>query len=127
MTEANVHREDTERRVTDWLKLIDETISQQQVIVPPSSELFIELDESVPSCAYYFVNHDTRRIFWLEHTSTELLDMGMVVSSSHIGVYLNIPRVAILTLQQILLWKDCIGYMWNSSLCTYAQKCHHRS
>lgn len=89
VTEANVHREETERQVTGWLKLIDETISQREITVPPSSELFIELDESLFSCAYYFVNHETRRIFWLEKTSTELLDMGLIVSDSHIDTALE--------------------------------------
>ncbi|KAG1745330.1 hypothetical protein EDB19DRAFT_1826874 [Suillus lakei] len=70
---------------TGWLKFIDDTILQQQIIVPPSSELFIELDESPFSCAYYFVNHDTRRIFWLEEISSELLDMGTIVSTSILG------------------------------------------
>ncbi|KAG2342276.1 hypothetical protein BDR05DRAFT_886483 [Suillus weaverae] len=83
VTEANVHRQETENRVTGCLKFIDDTILQQQIIVPPSSELFIELDESPFSCAYYFVDHDARRIFWLEQTSTELLDMGTIVSDSH--------------------------------------------
>ncbi|KAG1753639.1 uncharacterized protein EDB91DRAFT_1242618 [Suillus paluster] len=89
VTEANIHRQETERQVTGWLKFIDETISHRQIIVPSSSELFIELDESIFSCAYYFVNHETRRIFWLEQISTELLDMGLVVSSSHIDTALE--------------------------------------
>jgi hypothetical protein len=73
--------------VTGCLKSIDDLILQQQIKVPPSSELYIELDEPPYSCAYYFVNHDTRRIFWLEQTSTELLDMGTIVSDSHLGAY----------------------------------------
>lgn len=89
VTEANIRRQETENRVTGCLKLIDDTISQQQIIVPPSSELFIELDESPFSCAYYFVNHDTRRMFWLEQTSTELLDMGTIVSDSHLDTALE--------------------------------------
>ncbi|KAG2136726.1 hypothetical protein DEU56DRAFT_805603 [Suillus clintonianus] len=86
VTEANVCRQETEHRVTGCLKYIDDTIFQQQITVPPKSELFIELDldESIFSCAYYFVDHDTHRIFWLEHISTEALDIGTIVSSSHL-------------------------------------------
>lgn len=84
VTEANIHRQETESRVTGCLKLIDDTIFQQQITVPPSSELFIELEESPFSCAYYFVNHDARRIFWLEQITTEMLDMGTIVSDSHL-------------------------------------------
>jgi hypothetical protein len=87
VTEANVYREETENRLHGWLKFIDDLISQQEVTMPRLSELFIELDESEPTCSYYFVNHDTRRLFWLEQISTEMLDMGMVVSNSHIGTH----------------------------------------
>jgi hypothetical protein len=89
VTEANVHREETEEEVLGWLKCIDDFISQQDIAMPPLSELFIELDESESTCSYYFVNHDTRRLFWLEQISTELLDMGMVVSNTHIGTHTN--------------------------------------
>ncbi|KAG1786873.1 uncharacterized protein HD556DRAFT_1247696 [Suillus plorans] len=89
VTEANVYRQETENQVSGCLKFIDDMISQQQIMMPPSSELFIELDESPLSCAYYFVDHDTRRIFWIEQTSTELLDMGMIVSDSHRDIALE--------------------------------------
>ncbi|KAG2139477.1 hypothetical protein BD769DRAFT_1431984 [Suillus cothurnatus] len=89
VTEANIHRQETEDRVSGCLKSIDDRILQQQIKVPPSSELYIELDESPFACAYYFVNHDTRRIFWLEQTSTELLDMGTIVSDSHLDTALQ--------------------------------------
>jgi hypothetical protein len=94
VTEANLHSEETERGVDSWLTFIDNIISQQQIAVPPSSELFIELDESLSSCAYYFVNQDTRRLFWLEQMSTEQLNMGTVVSSSHIGTHSKLFRVS---------------------------------
>ncbi|KAG1902152.1 uncharacterized protein F5891DRAFT_1024977 [Suillus fuscotomentosus] len=89
VTEANVYRQETESQVSGCLKFIDDIISQQQIIIPPSSELFIELDEFPLSCAYYFVDHDTRRIFWIEQTSTELLDMGTIVSDSHRDIALE--------------------------------------
>ncbi|KAJ8585383.1 hypothetical protein M405DRAFT_825154, partial [Rhizopogon salebrosus TDB-379] len=89
VTEANVHREETEEEVLGWLKCIDDFISQQDIAMPPLSELFIELDESESTCSYYFINHDTRRLFWLEQISTELLDMGMVVSNTHIDMALE--------------------------------------
>lgn len=87
VTEANVHIQETESRVGGWIKFIDDIISHHQITIPTLSELFIELDGSY--CTYYFVNHETRRLFWLEQISTELLDMGMVVSDSHRGMHPN--------------------------------------
>lgn len=93
VTEANLHRKDIENRVHSWLESIDDIIAEQQMEVPPSSELFIELDDSLSSCGYYFVNHRTRRLFWLEQTTTELLNIGMVVSPSHVGMHLDLFRI----------------------------------
>jgi len=98
VTEANLNNQDIENGVHSWLKSIQDIISTHQVTVPPSSELFIELDDSLSSCAYYFVNHHTRQLFWLEQTTTELLDMGMVVSGSHVGTHLeSLQALVILT------------------------------
>jgi len=88
VTEANVHIQDTASQVDGWIKFIDDIISHHQITIPTLSELFIELDG--PYCTYYFVNHEARRLFWLEQTSTELLDMGMVVSDSHRGMHPNL-------------------------------------
>ena len=78
---------EVDENVSNWLAIIDKKILQCGVTLPQSCELFVELHEQphTSTCAYYFVDHHTRCLFWLEPTSSELLDMGMVVSDTHLG------------------------------------------
>lgn len=89
VTEENVLNVETDNLVSSYLALIEKRILECGIILPQSCELFVELwfDESsqTSTCAYYFVDHHIRCLFWLEPTSSELLDMGMVVSDSHLG------------------------------------------
>jgi len=95
VTEENVSNSVTDDLVSDWLALIEKRILECGVELPQACELFVELrsDElpHVSTCAYYFVDHHSRCLFWLEPTSSELLDMGMLISDSHLGVFSFLP------------------------------------
>lgn len=75
--------------LSNSLAIIEKRILECGVTLPQACELFVELrfDEQphTSTCAYYFVDHHRRCLFWLEPTSSELLDMGMLVSNSHLG------------------------------------------
>jgi hypothetical protein len=92
VTEENVSNIDTDNLVSSYLAVIEKRILECGMILPQTCELFVELrfDESpqTSTCAYYFVDHDNHCLFWLEPTSSELLDMGMLVSNSHLGACL---------------------------------------
>ncbi|KAG1902145.1 uncharacterized protein F5891DRAFT_1024927 [Suillus fuscotomentosus] len=93
VTEENVLNVETDNLVSSYLALIEKRILECGIILPQACELFVELrfDESsqTSTCAYYFVDHHSRCLFWLEPTSSELLDMGMVVSDSHLDIALE--------------------------------------
>ena len=78
---------DTDDSLSNWLAMIEKKITECSIRLPRACELFVELQsDEVPhtsTCSYYFVDHDRRCLFWLEPISSELLDMGMVVSDSH--------------------------------------------
>lgn len=89
VTEENVLNNETDILLSSYLTVIERRILECGILLPQACELFVELrfDESpqTSTCAYYFVDHYSRCLFWLEPTSSELLDMGMVVSDSHLG------------------------------------------
>jgi hypothetical protein len=89
ITEENVLNEQTDKAVSEWVALIEKRVLECGIILPQACELFVELrfDElpHASTCAYYFIDHHSRSLFWLEPTSSELLDMGMLVSNSHLG------------------------------------------
>ncbi|OJA17677.1 hypothetical protein AZE42_03021 [Rhizopogon vesiculosus] len=93
VTEENVLNEDIGHSVSNWLAIIEKRIVECGVTLPQACELFVELrfDElpHTSTCAYYFVDHHSRSLFWLEPTSSELLDMGMLVSDSHLNIALE--------------------------------------
>lgn len=93
VTEENVLNIETDNLVSSYLAEIENRIIECDIILPQTCELFVELrfDElpQMSTCAYYFVDHHSRCLFWLEPTSSELLDMGMIVSDSHLDTALE--------------------------------------
>ncbi|KAG1753634.1 uncharacterized protein EDB91DRAFT_1285986 [Suillus paluster] len=93
VTEENVLNTETDNLVSAYLALIDKRVLEYGIVLPQACELFVELRFDEPpqtsTCAYYFVDHHSRSLFWLEPTSSELLDMGMLVSDSHLDTALE--------------------------------------
>ena len=72
-------------KITFWLERVFQLLAAQHMIPPLSSELFLELDEETDSCRYYFVDHATRRLFWLDGGRTDELDLPQVSSDDHLS------------------------------------------
>ncbi|KAG2134856.1 hypothetical protein DEU56DRAFT_809046 [Suillus clintonianus] len=93
VTEENMLDNEKDKLVSGYLALIEKRILEYGIVLPQTCELFVELwfNESpqTSTCAYYFVDHHSRCLFWLEPTSSELLDMGMLVSDSHLDTALE--------------------------------------
>jgi hypothetical protein len=84
-----VLNEQIDKAVSEGVAVIEKRVLECGITLPQACELFVELRFDEPphasTCAYYFVDHHSRSLFWLEPTSSELLDMGMLVSNSHLG------------------------------------------
>lgn len=59
-------------------------------IKPEEVDLVLEIIESGVFCGYYFVEHHSRKLFWLEEYDAEVLvkDVPAVVSVHHLGTIL---------------------------------------
>lgn len=66
---------DISELILDFIKEIQEAISEYKVTLWPESDLLVELhrregkiteDDGHPHCGYYFVQHTRRCIYWLE-------------------------------------------------------------
>jgi hypothetical protein len=113
-----VLHEQTEESVSQCVAIIAKKVLECGVTLPQACELFVELwvDEqphATSTCAYYFIDHHSRSLFWLEPTSSELLDMGMLVSDSHMSAcsLLVLCSKGWLSFEQILHWRDSTGSM----------------
>jgi hypothetical protein len=84
ITEANLEDAETEAHILDSLHLVSKELQCHDIKVPPRCELFLELEEDLSICNYYFVDHASKGLFWLEELGTELLDIPAAMSSSHL-------------------------------------------
>jgi hypothetical protein len=85
-------------KITFWLERISQLLAAQQMTLPLSSELFLEMEEETTSCKYYFVDHATRRLFWLDGGRTDELDLPQVSSDDHLSKSSSVPRRALISL-----------------------------
>ena len=86
VTEADIDDMPTERRIFACLNAVNKELRHHDIKIPPRCELFLELGEDHTFCNYYFVDHISRGLFWLENQCTELLDIPAAMSPSHLGV-----------------------------------------
>jgi hypothetical protein len=67
------------------VKSLEDAVSQRWTVLPPTCEAFLELNEDRTACGYYFVDHASFGLFWLDEISTEILDLWPVLSEEHLG------------------------------------------
>ncbi|KAF9236647.1 hypothetical protein BU15DRAFT_76747 [Melanogaster broomeanus] len=89
VTEANLEEVEIEAQILDSLSVVTKELQCHDIKVPPRCELFLELDEDRSVCNYYFVDHDSEGLFWLEDMCTELLNIPAAMSPSHLETALE--------------------------------------
>ncbi|KAF9236648.1 hypothetical protein BU15DRAFT_49787, partial [Melanogaster broomeanus] len=89
VTEANLEEVETEAQILASLHIVKRELQCHDIKVPPRCKLFLELDEDRSICNYYFVDHVSRGLFWLEDMCTEFLDIPAAVSPSHLETALE--------------------------------------
>ncbi|KAF9236646.1 hypothetical protein BU15DRAFT_76746 [Melanogaster broomeanus] len=111
VTEANLEEVETEARILDSLRVVKRELQCQDIKVPPRCELFLELDEDRSVCHYYFADHVSKGLFWLEDMSTELLNTPTAMSPSHLETALEKFYWAILSFSQCITSPMTNGYL----------------
>ncbi|KAF9234277.1 hypothetical protein BU15DRAFT_79229 [Melanogaster broomeanus] len=89
VTEANIEEVETKAQILDSLHIITRGLQCHDVKVPPRCELFLELDEDRSVGNYYFVDHVSKELFWLEDMGTEWLGIPAATSSSQSHIALE--------------------------------------
>ncbi|KAK0195992.1 hypothetical protein F5146DRAFT_313295 [Armillaria mellea] len=80
--------------VMEYLTDIYRFIRENHIIIPANADLVFELvrdpDSGEQCCAYYFANHDTRSVFWLDDFEGSYLitwdEVKGVTEPSHVGL-----------------------------------------
>jgi hypothetical protein len=85
VTEAFIYRPEIMDKISSWADRVEDALKIKGITPPATTELFLEPYEGLESCGYYLVDHATRSEFWIDQVSTEVLDLGRVVSISHLS------------------------------------------
>lgn len=85
VTEACLYQAEIMDKISTWVNSVEVALRIKGIMPSVSTELFLEPYEGLESCGYYFVDHSTRSEFWIDQVSTEVLNFGQVVSTSHLS------------------------------------------
>jgi hypothetical protein len=89
VTEAFIYRPEIMDKISSWADRVEDALKIKGITPSATTELFLEPYEGLESCGYYLVNHATHSEFWIDQVSTEVLDLGRVVSMSHLKIALE--------------------------------------
>jgi len=98
ITDSNIKNEHILQVVYRALTLLDMRLNAQGLILPPTTEVTLEVDLNLgstdeagnttengpPIVKYYFVDHAQKTEFWLEKTTTAMLKCPPVTSYTHL-------------------------------------------
>jgi hypothetical protein len=87
VTEANLYNSDLQDKVSHWVDLIEQEMTAKQLVFAGRVELYVKIEDD--NCYYYFVDHDSQTLFWMENYDSERLELPPVVSSSHLKTVLK--------------------------------------
>jgi len=92
VTDAWVFTPSILNRIVFYATQLFQILQNQNIILPPTSELCLELDpvdSEEPGCSYYLVDHSNRTEFWVTEATTDILDIAPVISSPHLKLVLE--------------------------------------
>ena len=85
-----MYSESARERVLRCAVTVFKTLEFKNILLPESAEVYIMPLDYDDACLYYFVDHASRALFWLEEI--EVADLGLVevISESHLGTPPNV-------------------------------------
>ncbi|KAN0131012.1 hypothetical protein V8E53_011145 [Lactarius tabidus] len=84
ITEAHVAKPGVSDQLNAWLAVIYDIITEENITLPESSNLFLEVDQDTSTCNYHFAQHDRRTIFWLHALDTISVGLPPSFSDNHL-------------------------------------------
>ena len=85
VTDAHMYSEVAREHVLRCAITVFKTLESKNILLPESAEVYLMPLDYDDACMYYFVDHASRSLFWLEEI--EVADLGLVevISESHLG------------------------------------------
>jgi hypothetical protein len=83
VTEAFLHNRLIFSQIQFWVNSFLQLVAQQQVQLPATCELYLQLKDEGQACEYYLIDHAIRSIFWIDDGTTEELQLPPISSEDH--------------------------------------------
>ncbi|KAG6889130.1 hypothetical protein C0995_003490 [Termitomyces sp. Mi166 len=87
VTEAYVYDPNVMEKIEHWIKVVEDSLPQKQIVLSDDVELFLEIEEN--DCLYYFIDHHSHTQFWLDTLETNEMGIEPVTSLTHLRVALQ--------------------------------------
>ena len=95
VTEASINRSEVWDKLSEWINGVEGALRCKGILPTESMELFLQPHEDWKSCGYYFANHATRSLFWLDQVSSELIGYDGNTSFSHLSACIPLISIVI--------------------------------
>ncbi|PPQ98173.1 hypothetical protein CVT26_003219 [Gymnopilus dilepis] len=82
VTDSFMYASDIADKISAWATEVEKRAKEKGFPLAPSVELYLQVDDE--DCNYFFIDHVTQTVFWLEEYQTSDLGLPSVVSPSHL-------------------------------------------
>ena len=83
LTEGYVTDTGTAELLENWLSKIRALATKENVPIPATTVLFLEIDQELGSCSYWFADHAHRSVFWLHDVDTDTAGLQDAYPDNH--------------------------------------------
>jgi hypothetical protein len=84
VTEAHVTDPGVAAQLETSVTKLKALAARENVHLPATTELFVEIDQDTETCSYWFADHAHRTVFWLHALDTDSVGLPETHSKRHL-------------------------------------------
>lgn len=85
VTEAHVSDSGVAAQLEKCLAMLRDIAARENVQLPATTDLFLEIVEDMETCNYWFADHANRSVFWLHQVDTDMVGLPDSHSLNHLS------------------------------------------
>jgi hypothetical protein len=85
VTEAHVTDPSVAEQLEISLAMLRDLAAKENVHLPATTDLFLEIDQDTETCSYWFADHAHRTVFWLHQVDTDAAGLPDSHSERHLS------------------------------------------
>jgi hypothetical protein len=118
VTEAHVTDPGVAEQLEASLAMLRALAADENVHLPASTDLFLEIDQDTETCSYWFADHANRTVFWLHPVDTDAVGLPDSHSNPHLRESYTVfsSSGGLNEFGQSTPWRRITGPMWKCSL-----------